>query len=71
VHQAALSTSGYVQREKSALVHRLVRKAHDQLQQARICVEPIPLALKLQQGILNDIHRRLCAASKKLEKPAS
>jgi hypothetical protein len=43
----------------------------DQLQQSRLSTEPIGQALKQQRGVINDIHRRLVAVTKGLEKRPS
>ena len=43
----------------------------DRLQEANTDTEPIQRALKEQRGVINDIHRRLLAVSKGLEKRAS
>ena len=42
----------------------------DRLQEATTDTEPIHRALKQQTGVINDIHSRLVAVSKGLEKPA-
>ena len=42
----------------------------DRLQEAATDTEPIHRALKQQRGVINDIHSRLVAVSKGLEKPA-
>ena len=43
----------------------------DRLQEANTDTEPIQRALKEQRGVINDIHRRLLAVSKGLEKRPS
>ena len=43
----------------------------DRLQEANTDTEPIQRALKEQRGVINDIHSRLLAVSKGLEKRAS
>ena len=43
----------------------------DRLQEANTDTEPIQRALKEQRGVINDIHSRLLAVSKSLEKRAS
>jgi len=44
---------------------------HDQLAKASAADEPLDRELKSQRGIINDIHRRLLAVSKGLEKRPS
>ena len=41
---------------------------HDRLQEATTDMEPIHRALKQQRGVITDIHSRLVAVSKGLEK---
>ena len=43
----------------------------DRLQEATTDTEPIHRALKQQRGVINDIHSRLVAVSKGLEKRPS
>jgi hypothetical protein len=43
----------------------------DRLQEATTDTEPIHRALKQQRGVINDIHSRLVAVSKGLEKRLS
>jgi hypothetical protein len=43
----------------------------DRLQQAAAATNPIHRALKEQRGVINDIHSRLVAVSKGLEKQPS
>ena len=43
----------------------------DRLQEANTDTEPIQRALKEQRGVINDIHSRLLAVSKSLEKRPS
>jgi hypothetical protein len=43
----------------------------DRLQEATTDTEPIHCALKQQRGVINDIHSRLVAVSKGLEKRPS
>ena len=40
----------------------------DRLQEASTATEPIHRAIKEQRGVINDIHSRLLAVSKTLEK---
>jgi len=42
----------------------------DQLQQTRSPDQPMLRMLRQQRGILNDIHKRIVAVSKGLQKPA-
>jgi hypothetical protein len=44
---------------------------HDRLEAATADTKPITLALKEQRGVINDIHSRLLAVSKGLEKRPS
>jgi hypothetical protein len=44
---------------------------YTQLEKARAAEEPLDRELKNQRGIINDIHRRLLAVSKGLEKRPS
>jgi len=56
------------------LLHRrkrlreLTEELEDRLQQASLDMKPIERALKEQRGVINDIHSRLLAVSKGLEK---
>jgi hypothetical protein len=43
----------------------------NRLDETAACNEPIHRALKEQRGVINDIHRRLLAVSKSLEKRPS
>ena len=43
----------------------------DELKKARANEEPLHLQLKQQRGVINDIHRRVVAVSKGLEKRPS
>lgn len=43
----------------------------DRLQQPAACAEPLHDELKHQRGVLHDIHRRLVAVTKCLEKPTA
>lgn len=44
---------------------------HDRLQQPGISAEPLRAELKHQRGVLHDIHCRVVAVQKGLQKPAA
>ena len=43
----------------------------DRLEEARAFEEPPHLELKRQRGVLNDIHKQICAVTKALQKRPS
>jgi len=55
-------------RRKNA--EELLDQLRNQLQQSNLEAQPLIRMLKQQRGILNDIHKRITAVSKGLQKPA-
>jgi hypothetical protein len=52
-------------------VQQANKQLRDQLEKTMADTQPIRRALKEQRGVINDIHRRLVAVSKDLEKHPS
>ncbi|MGP8253406.1 MAG: hypothetical protein ACLQHF_15355 [Terracidiphilus sp.] len=58
-------------RRHLACVKQTNEQLRDQLEKTTADTQPIKRALKEQRGVINDIHRRLVAVSKGLEKRPS
>jgi hypothetical protein len=64
---AQLALSGDNSRHRKCL-QEANEELRDRLQEATTATEPIHRAIKEQRGVINDIHSRLLAVSKTLEK---